>query len=70
MISNDIKAVFTMEELAKYLSTSRDSLYKNFRKQHIPFFKIYDGQRGIRFRTDKVKEWIDKKTIDYKNKNA
>lgn len=56
-MENPTKTFFTVEELAKFLSISRASLYRLINKRQFSFYKIGGN---IRFRKKDVDEYLEK----------
>ena len=51
--------ILTLQEVSKYLRTSRDTIYRMARRKEIPCFKV---GRNWRFKKSKVDEWLEKQS--------
>lgn len=55
----------TLEEIAKYLKVSKDSIYRLAQKREVPASKIGNLWR---FRKDEIDEWMKNNRKDKKSK--
>ncbi len=58
---NESKELLTAKETAAFLGLSEITVYKMTYKKQIPFVKL---GRTKRFEKSKLKEWIDKNSVD------
>ena len=56
------KRYFNIEELAAYLSFSKDYIYKLVRNKAIPHIPV-NGKQTLRFPVHAINDWMDKQIV-------